>query len=71
MKKFWLSPVPKTCQLCDQVLGQSFVDGHLRVLGQWCIMCLPCHGVHGVGFGAGRGQRYDRQIDDRWLKTEG
>jgi len=58
MKKEWISPAPKECDLCHQKLTNSFVDGKTD-LGPWGIMCCQCHAIHGSGLGIGRGQQYD------------
>jgi hypothetical protein len=34
-------------------------------------MCSNCHTNHGVGLGVGKGQKFVRQDDGRWLKVRG
>ena len=42
------------CDLCRA--RPAAIDGQTRH-GSWAYMCIPCHEVHGVGLGLGRGQR--------------
>jgi len=41
------------------------------VMGPWGILSPASFRQHGVGVGLGRGQKYEKQSDGRWLKTEG
>lgn len=76
--QYWVSPAPKQCDLVGVVSGGhdniavlgEFVDGR-TMMGSWANMCATCHRRFGVGLGTGKGQRYERQFDGRWLKTEG
>jgi hypothetical protein len=70
-KVYWRSPVPRTCDMCGSPLHEQFVDGRIKGGTQWGYLDLKCHTARGMGFGVGKGQRYDRQEDGRWLKTEG
>ena len=70
MTKKWISPVPTSCQICEQPITESFIDGRLRGTGSWAIMCPDCHSDHGIGIGTGRGQLYER-AGLNWNKTEG
>ena len=36
-----------------------------------CVECDKCHKDHGVGLGTGRGQKFVKQDDERWLKVAG
>lgn len=75
-KVYWQSPVPTACDLTGHVGGLhdnitergEFVDGRTK-MGPWANMCVRCHDRHGVGLGTGKGQRYTRQADGKWLKT--
>jgi hypothetical protein len=51
-------------------IEDEFVDGR-TFGGSWAIMTPRSHRKSGVGLGTGRGQRYERQEDGRWLKVEG
>ena len=67
---YWASAVTKNCQACGRVLHSAFYDARLKD-GVWGIVCDPCFQIRGVGLGVGRGQRYTKQADGRWLKTGG
>lgn len=66
--KFWCGN-PTACDACHAPLGHSFVDGWTP--RGWGILCDPCHGALGRGLGIGRGQRYEKQTDGKWLQTAG
>lgn len=55
----WMGTPPSKCQLCERYLKNAFIDGKLVFGTSWAIMCTGCHSFHGVGLGAGRGQKYD------------
>lgn len=61
---------PKVCELTHTPLGNEFIDGR-TVFGPWAIMSPEAHHDFGVGLGMGRGQRYQKQADGKWLKVEG
>lgn len=77
---------PESCDICSCPITHVFIDGR-TTLGGWANMCITCYCVtarcnragpsHGramlVGFplGCGSGQRYEKQDDGRWVKTEG
>jgi hypothetical protein len=70
----WTQDLPTDCELCHRELDTAFVDGKTDLEhGPWACMCLPCHERHGVGFGPGRGQLYERQGEEflRVPSTEG
>jgi hypothetical protein len=76
---FWLMTPPTMCELCKHALTDTFIDG-ATTSGQWAIICPTCWnegykkpGVCGLGgaLGTGRGQKYTKQPDGRWLKTDG
>lgn len=67
-EKRWLSPPPKTCDLCKEPIRDRFVDG-ATAFG-WGCLCPGCHTAYGYGFGIGRGQEYTRQ-GTAWIKTKG
>jgi hypothetical protein len=70
VKRYWQGAAPLTCDLCHEPVTTSFSDAK-TFMGPWACMCSDCasrqHIVHGIG----RGQRYERQSDGRWLKVEG
>ena len=52
----------------------EFVDGRVRGISNWAIMCLGCHAERGAGLGTGLGQRYTRvgnHPDGDYEKTGG
>lgn len=69
-ERFWLSPPPKQCDLCQVAITDNFVDGATKN-GPWGCMCIKCHKVFGNGCGTGLGQWYTKQNNGKWLKVEG
>jgi len=68
--RYWLGTPPTRCDACGFTLARVFLDAATR-RGRWGILCPGCHAEIGLGVGTGRGQRYERQPDGRWLKTAG
>jgi len=60
--------IPIRCQVCGTRITNLFIDGATRG-GRWAYMCRTCHIEEGVGLGIGRGQRYVKQQDNQWVKT--
>lgn len=70
----WKGPLPEACDLCGGPLDEGFVDGRVRGVSGWAIMCVraptkldevlgdepSCFRAKGAGLGVGLGQRYDR-----------
>lgn len=71
-KVYWLSPVPSNCQTCAAGIGEVFFDAKTQ-FGPWACLCPTCQEFGpGLGqVGTGRGQKYEKQKDGKWLKTEG
>lgn len=69
---YWVSPPPEKCQGCENDIEEVFYDGRTRI-GPWALMCPMCFYLGpGIGqTGTGFGQKYEKQRDGRWLKTEG
>lgn len=67
---YWMGETDK-CQVCQKPLRTKLVDGRLKASGQWAVLDLGCHRVHGSGVGVGKGQVYAKQENGRWLKVEG
>ena len=73
---YWGGKVPEQCDLMHHLEDEphdirgEFVDC-ATVFGPWAILCPACHVKYGLGVGTGRGQRYKRQGDGRWLRVEG
>jgi len=68
------------CQVLPEEGGHSgksrFVCGLavfqlMTELIQGMVMDLVCHDLFGVGLGFAEGQRFDKQLDGRWMKVEG
>jgi hypothetical protein len=67
---YWVGQPDANCDLCGNPIGKLFVDGRTR-MGSWANMCRACHSAYGLGVGTGKGQRFQKQPDGRWLKTGG
>ncbi len=64
-ENIWVGEVPKDCSICEEAIGETFVDGKLDgPSSPWTIMCPDCHKFHGVGLGFGKGQLYQKQGDE-------
>ena len=68
---YWSGSPPAKCEFCLGAIKDAFIDGKAKGNGWWCIMDAHCHGKFGVGLGVGKGQRYARQSDGRFLRTGG
>jgi hypothetical protein len=68
---FWMGEVPTHCQLSNKRITKSFVDGRVPGHSSWACMHPSYYKSVGGTFGMGRGQRYEKQADGRWLKVEG
>jgi hypothetical protein len=66
---YWVGTVGR-CDICNGAIKAEFIDG-ATTRGPWASMDPKCHRLFGRGFGPGRGQRYQRQADGRWLRVEG
>lgn len=70
-ESYWVGDAPKVCDIFPaHKITTVFVDGRTR-RGPWASMCVACHAEYGYGFGTGRGQKYEKQADGRFKKTEG
>lgn len=68
-KTYWLSPVGEVDDFGDRITDE-IIDG-VTNLGPWALMTPKSFERYGRGLGTGRGQRYRRQSDGKWLKVEG
>lgn len=68
-QKYWLGFVGLKDDF-DDPIKEVFIDG-ATVHGPWAIMTPYSHQRHGCGLGQGRGQKYRKQADGKWLKVEG
>ena len=55
----WAGIIPRRCDICGEDLVGTFVDGRLKSIGTWAIMCTACSVLHSVGLGTGKGQLYN------------
>ncbi len=69
-EKFWLGLVPSKSDFGGTITDE-FIDGATHPRGTWGFMTPAEHSIHGRGVGQGKGQRYRKQEDGRWLKVEG
>lgn len=67
---YWTADVPTYCEISMQQIIDCFVGG-VTPMGSWGHMHPDTHSDFGCGFGLGRGQKYEKQPDGRWLKTKG
>lgn len=71
--RYWMGTDPQNCDICRKPFDKEFIDG-ATLRGPWANMCPTCWN-HGLGLGGacteGRGQKYAKQEDGRWLKVEG
>lgn len=68
---FWVGVISH-CDVCRTPFDKVFYDAK-TVGGPWACMCPSCQTLGpGIGkTGQGLGQKYEKQEDGRWLKTEG
>lgn len=71
-KVVWQGPVTERCETCETELKNVFYDAVTKH-GPWAIMCPSCHNLGpGLGkVGSGVGQKFERQPDGSFVKTEG
>lgn len=65
----WIGAAPKFCEICTNPIVDEFVDG--ATTRGWGRICLKCHKIFGRGLGVGKGQRYTKQANGRFIKTGG
>lgn len=68
-KVYWLSPVGEADDFGNPI-ENIIIDGATS-LGPWALMSPASFEQYGRGLGLGRGQKYERQLDGKWLKVEG
>lgn len=69
-RKFWQSPAPEACDICQVKIDLTFVDGR-TYMGPWAIMCSSCSDADGTGLGPGKGQQYASDGKGRFVKVAG
>ena len=62
-------PGPVKCDICSRTLGDTIVDA-ITDFGPWAWMCPSCNSIHGIGFGTGVGQMYERVTQEEWRKVK-
>lgn len=67
-QRYWTGHVGKVDSFFDPIVD-TFIDG--ATIRGWAIMTPASHAEHGMGLGMGKGQKYQKQTDGRWLKVEG
>ena len=67
---YWVSDIPTHCDITRKPITDEFIDGK-TIYRVWAIMHPDALEEHGVGLGQGKGQRYRKQPNWRWLKVEG
>ena len=67
---FWLSPLEDKCQLYGIPFFGVMYDANLPGYG-WGNYCEMAFWQRGGTLGTGRGQKYEKQSDGRWLKVAG
>lgn len=67
---FWLSDIPSHCQVTRMEITDEFVDGRIPD-NSWALMHPQAHIFYGKGIGAGKGQRYKKREDGKWVKIDG
>lgn len=71
MTTYWTGPVGPIDDF-GATIENVFYDAPTRS-GPWAIMSPASWALHALTtrLGVGRGQRYERQPDGQWLKTQG
>jgi len=67
--RYWSGTVNSEDAFGEPITNE-FVDG-ATVMGPWAMMSPASFKRMGRGVGTGKGQRYKKQEDGRWLKVEG
>ena len=68
-KRWWYGPAPEKCYICSQPISSVFIDGRIRFMQSWSIMCPTCFDSYGSGLGLGNGQMYNKQDNGHFLKV--
>ncbi len=71
-KKIWNGNPPNKCDLCENPIKDTFVDGKMKGYNSWAIFCPECFKIHGKGLGVGLGQMYHKDKGStEYFKIEG
>lgn len=49
------------CDICHRPTVGYHIDGRMA-FGSWADVCESCHRDQGIGFGVGKGQRYENGV---------
>lgn len=66
---YWCGEVD-VCDVCGRKFLGTMYDASVPGVA-WGNLCQRCFDDYGCSLGIGRGQRYDVQLDGRWLKVGG
>lgn len=67
--KYWNGTVGDKDDFGDKI-KDIIIDGKTN-MGPWGLMTERSFSRHGVGLGLGKGQKYKKQSNGKWLKIEG
>lgn len=67
---YWHGTDPVRCDVWGQPITTVFYDAKMPGAG-WAMMHPDTFEALSCALGPGRGQRYEKQEDGRWLKTAG
>ena len=67
--KYWLSPVGEKDDFGSPI--DDIMYDAKSTMGPWGLMSPKSFRQYGVGLGTGLGQKYEKQADGKWLKTDG
>jgi hypothetical protein len=67
---YWIGSNPTHCQVNGTPLGDVMYDANVPGIG-WGNIGHDAFVSYGCSLGLGRGQKYERQPDGRWLKVAG
>jgi hypothetical protein len=56
---------------CDMSDKKYFIDGKIKDVNGWALMCAICFDKHGEGIRWGTGQLYTHLLNGKWLLTAG
>lgn len=69
-KKLYWGGLLGDCDICQQPFGDTMYDAR-TTRGPWGNLCEACFQRFAGHLGQGRGQKYKKQPDGRWLCVEG
>lgn len=67
--KYWVGDTPRMCDMCREPFTDEFSE--CAMYGVWGCFCPRCVRRYELSYGMGKGQRYTKQADGRWMKTAG